>query len=140
MHPRAYIDTRLRVSQSACGNAHGETPFSLHRWLRYFVSLWTTNNSCSPIDTSLDEASADPASSACRNRLVSQALAVAGPISSRGSNNGSAIASNLAVVFHAAIRAAIRPTPRGCRTLFSFGTTNGAEREKPTENRRAAGL
>src|SRR5229473_7465150 len=60
----------------------------------YLVSLWTTNNSCSHIDTSLDEASADPASSACRNRLVSQALAVAGPISSRDSNNGSAIASS----------------------------------------------
>src|SRR5258708_16624486 len=38
MHPRAYIDTRLRVSQSACGNAHGETPFSLPRYFGAFVT------------------------------------------------------------------------------------------------------
>src|SRR5712692_9398560 len=38
MHPRAYIDTRLRVSQSACGNAHGETPFSLPRYFGGFVT------------------------------------------------------------------------------------------------------
>src|SRR5258708_30070075 len=91
---------------------------SLFRWLRYFVSLWTTNNSCSPIDTSLAEVSAVPANSACRNRLEPQALA------SLASSPGGTLkqrlrdCSHTAVVFHAAIPAADRPAPRGFRYLF----------------------
>src|ERR1700730_2836357 len=55
----------------------------------------------------------------------------------RALTHGAAIASNLAVAFLGSIRAAVRPRPRGCRTLFSSQDEHGGATEKPGENRRA---
>ena len=87
---------------------------------------WTPRDTCSPIDTLLSQGRSRPTRPECQNSLVPQTLAPLACVSKPDAGNGAAIAPLSSVVFHAAIRVAKRPLPRGCRTLFFFQDDHGA--------------
>jgi hypothetical protein len=89
-------------------------------------SMWIQGDTCSSIGTLLSQRRFRFPRPECQNSLVSQTLAPLAFISKPGVCNGAAIAPLRSVVFHAAIRAAKRPLPRGCRTLFSSQDDHGA--------------
>src|SRR5713101_536880 len=136
MHPRAYIDTRLRVSQSACGNAHGETPFSLPRYFGAFV----TSSHCGLQTTAVPPSTLrSPSTLRPRKLGVPEPLGATGTCVARLISRWDAQTTARRLLPHRCCLS--RGHPRGeptCAARMAYTIflrdDHGAEREKPTEN------